>query len=466
MIDPRRRSLIRAGAALSLGAGAAVLAGGDARAQSAGFKALVCVFLRGGNDGLNMIPPADTAGHARYAAVRQGVAIARDQLVALDGLHGLHPALADLAPIWAEGKLAPVFNVGPLSRPLTLADYKAWRDDSDASKVPDKLFSHSDQQILWESAGTETVQLRGGWGGRLMEAVGGGQQAVSFGGASRFGSGVTMPELVLPGPGSQLDLQGIGSDAIGSARRAALMSLLGQPGVQTLHARYAGHQRDAIAKGSALGPVLSQAPRDGSPDVDNPDLSAAFGHLSGRFATGISRQLYQVAKMIRHRAALGGNRHLYLVSMGGFDHHGEQLGQHAALMGQLGAAIGAFWQSLKASAATDSVTLFTESDFGRTFKPNASGGTDHGWANQHLVIGGQVNGGRSHGQYPSLVVGGPDDAAANAWEEQGRWIPSISVAQYASTLIDWFAPGTDKTSILPTLASFPPSSRNVGFMTV
>ena len=168
--------------------------------------------------------------------------------------------------------------------------------------------------------------------------------------------------------------------------------------------------------------------------------------------------------MIRNHSAVGGARHLYLVSMGGFDHHGEQPDQHAALLGQLGAAIGAFWQSVKAGGFADAVTLFTESDFGRTFKPNASNGTDHGWANQHLVIGGRVKGGQTWGQYPSLVIGGPDDAAANRWEEQGRWIPSISVAQYASTLIDWFVPGTAKTAILPTLSQFPLASHDVGFM--
>ena len=112
-------------------------------------------------------------------------------------------------------------------------------------------------------------------------------------------------------------------------------------------------------------------------------------------------------------------------------------------------------------------TLFTESDFGRTFKPNASGGTDHAWGNQHFVVGGAVNGGRSFGRYPSLVVGGPDDAAVNQWEQQGRWIPGISVAQYAGKLIDWFNPGlADKSSILPTLAAFADDSQDLGFLRV
>ena len=461
-----RREFLKT-AVVPLAGGGSLLRAGSADAQAGGYRALVCLFLFGGNDGINSVPPVDTDGYARYAAVRRNLALPRGDIVQLDATHGLHPGLAPLKPIWDESRMALAFNVGPLSRPMTLAQYQEWRARNDHTLVPDKLFSHSDQQILWENAGSETVQLRGGWGGRLMEAVGGGQQAISFGGRSRFGAGRTLQELTLPGPGSSLELEGYWQGRQTSARRAALDALLADGGTQLLHQHYARSQREAIAKGTALGAVLSQEPANGQPDAANPELSAAFGHLAGDHAGPLCRQLYQVAKFIKHRGAVGGSRHLYFVSLGGFDHHGDQLRQHAALLAQLGAGVAAFWNALKAIGAQDMTTLFTESDFGRTFKPNASGGTDHAWGNQHFVVGGAVNGGRSFGRYPSLVVGGPDDAAVNQWEQQGRWIPGISVAQYAGKLIDWFNPGlADKSSILPTLAAFADDSQDLGFLRV
>lgn len=460
-----RREFLRT-AVVPLAAGCSLLRAGDADAQAGSYRALVCLFLFGGNDGINSVPPVDADGYARYSSVRRGLALPRGDIVQLDASYGLHPALAPLKPIWDEKRMALLFNVGPLSRPMTLAQYQDWRARSDHSLVPDKLFSHSDQQILWENAGSETVQLRGGWGGRLMEAVGGGQQAISFGGNSRFGAGRTLQELTLPGgPGSTLELEGYWEGRQTSARRAALDALLADSGTQLLHQHYARSQREAIAKGSALGAILAQAPANGQPDAANPEISAAFGHLAGAHAGPLCQQLYQVAKFIKHRGAVGGSRQLFFVSLGGFDHHGDQLRQQAALLGQLGTGLAAFWNALKAIGAQDMATLFTESDFGRTFKPNASGGTDHAWGNQHFVIGGAVNGGRGFGRYPSLVVGGPDDAAVNQWEQQGRWIPGIAVAQYAGKLIDWFNPGlVDKSAILPTLAAFAGDNQDLDFL--
>ncbi|MGD9895449.1 MAG: DUF1501 domain-containing protein, partial [Dehalococcoidia bacterium] len=281
----------------------------------------------------------------------------------------------------------------------------------------------------------------------------------------RFGNGRLVQELALPGPGTRLEVQGYFEGNQHSARRAALTTLLGDGGAQTLGARYAELQRDAIARSQSLGAVLAQAPAGGAADADNPEISEAFKHLTGDHASGISRQLYQVAKQIKQPGTVGGSRHLFFVSQGGYDHHEVQLGRHAELLAQLGHALAAFWTALKAIDAENQVTLFTESDFGRTLKPNASGGTDHAWGNQHFVMGGQVRGGRGYGSYPSLLIGGPDDAAVNQWEQQGRWIPNVSVAQYADKLIDWFQPGiANKSQILPTLPAFAGSAVDLAFM--
>ncbi len=460
-----RRRLLKGLLAAPAAAGASLWTANDARAQS-DYKALVCVFLVGGNDGINMLPPVAGSARTQYDNVRGSLALSSGQITALNATHGMHGSMAALKPIWDQGRMALIFNLGPLARPLTRAQYAEWRDQSDPTRMPQKLFSHSDQQILWENAGADAVTLRGGWGGRLMEVLNG-TQVISFGGNSRFGNGSLTRELVLPGPGSSLKLDGWFGDELSARRRAALLTLIGQGSNNELARRYAAFQLDALARSDVLGPLLAQGPNGGTPDTANGELSAAFGHLAGPLNHSLARQLYQVAKLIKNRGTVGGNRHVYLVTLSGFDTHGDQPSLHTALLGQVGGAIAAFHDAMTALGVGNQVTLFTESDFGRTFKPNASSGTDHGWGNQQIVVGGAVKGGRSYGTYPSLVLGGDDDAAVNQWEQQGRWIPSLSVAQYAATLIDWFQPGltsSQKAMVLPNLSNWPSAAQSIGFM--
>jgi uncharacterized protein (DUF1501 family) len=460
-----RRSLQAVPTLMTLGSGAALwTAAGPAQAQSTSYRALVCVFLYGGNDGLNMIPPLESAAYARYAAARGAVAIAQNQIIPLDATHGLHPNLSALQPAWAERKMALLFNVGPLARPLTLTDYLAWRELNDPARVPDALFSHSDQQQHWESASTSKA-VRTGWGARLIEAASGASPVISLAGSPRFGIGNVAQSLTLPGPGSPFGLNGYWSGAQPDARRLALDALIASGSQNVLQTAYSAVQRNAMQAAGNLSAILAQAPANGSADASNPELSAAFGHLSGAMNNPLARQLYQVAKLIKNRASVGGNRHLFFVSLGGFDHHENQLSRHAALMTTLGGALAAFYAATRAIGLQDSVTTFTESDFGRTLKANGSAGTDHAWGNQQLVIGGSVNGGASYGTYPSLQLGGPDDAGRNGWEHQGRWIPGVSVDQYAATLGKWFAPelgASGLDAVLPNLANF--ATRDLGFL--
>lgn len=458
-----RRRLLRSIGAAAIGHGASAYFSGAAHAQASSFRALVCVFLYGGNDGINTLPPVDTEGYNLYSGVRKSLALARADIVQLNATHGLHPALAPLKAIWDTGKLASVFNVGPLSRPLTQADYVAWRNLNDLSRVPASLFSHSDQQVLWENATPDTL-VRTGWGGRLLDAAGGAQSVISIAGNARFGEGSLRKALVLPTPGSDFGLSGVGTSRYDSARRVALESLMAANRPSALHQGYAGAQRDALAISASLGAILKQAPSNGAADAVNPEISAAFGNLAGVHDNGLSKQLYQVAKLLKNRGSLGGARQVYFVSLGGFDTHANQMTQHAKLMTQLGVAMAGFYRATQDLGIDNQVTLFTESDFGRTFKPNGAGGTDHAWGNEHFVMGGAVVGGRSYGTYPSLILGGPDDAAKDVWERQGRWIPSISVDQYAATLGSWLAPdlAASMTSIFPSLAQF--SERNLGFL--
>ena len=469
----RRRWLTRSGATLAgaLGAGTLgnlVLHGRPAHA--ADYKALVCIFLYGGNDGMNCIVPTD-ARHDQYAAVRRGLAIPKASLVPLAGVnYGLHPALGALGSVWAEGKLAPVFNVGPLFGPLTKAQYRSALANSEL--IPENLFSHSDQQTLWESATTSGVS-RTGWGGRAAETLATVNPVISVAGTARFGLSSMQTPLVLPGPGSTfgaLGLQASDTWAPLVARKAAIDALYTQAQDVALGDAYTEMQRNAFAMSARLGALVKTKPGDADASAV---IDAAFASItvSGRITTSIGNQLYQLAKLIAGNATVQGNRQLFFASMCGFDTHGNQAvsgspleGDHARLLQQLGDALGAFYNALKNLGLGNAVTTFTQSDFGRTFAPNNSSGTDHAWGNQQLVMGGAVRGGATYGTYPELVLGGANDVGVNTWEMHGRWIPTTSVDQYAATLLGWFGSTEAQLDlVLPNLRNYG-TARRLAFL--
>lgn len=467
-ILPRRRFLQR-GAALGGAAALATLGTGATRA--ADYKALVCVFLYGGNDGMNCVVPTDSTRHAAYAAVRGPLALPRANLVDLPGSdYGLHPALSALQPMWAAGQLAPVFNVGPLQRPLTKAEYLAAPDGADY--LPDSLFSHADQQILWECA-TADALTRTGWGGRGSATLGTVNPVISVGGNGRFGVEPLRSPLVVPGPGSVFGAYGLRPEELAwtpnRLRREAIDALYAQPQGSTLGDAYRAQQGIAFEISERLAALVAAMP--GS-TLSSPQIDAAFAPLivDGALTTPLAGQLYQVAKLVRANAIVQGSRQMFFAQQGGYDTHFDQIGgsvatgTHAALLKQLGDAMAAFQRAMDNLGMSGQVTLFTQSDFGRTFVPNSSRGTDHAWGNHQLVMGGAVRGGATYGQYPSLVVGGPDDVGVEAWELQGRWIPTSSVDQYAATLLGWFgADATQLDAVLPNLGNFG-ATRSLGFL--
>ena len=471
----RRRWLKTSGATLAGALGAGSLGSlmlGAKPAYAADYKALVCVFLYGGNDGLNTIVPTDTTRYNQYAAVRAGLALPKASLLSLAGTDfGLHPALAALAPVWAEGKLAPVFNVGPLFAPLTKAQFRAAAATSDL--VPDNLFSHSDQQVLWET-GTTDSQSRTGWGGRGSEALATTNPVISLGGNGRFGLESLRTPLVLPGPGATFGAYGtLPADltfAPNQLRKAALDSLYAQTQEIALASAQTQVQRDAFGMAQRLGAVVKTQPGDANASAA---INAGFASIiaNGKVTTGLGRQLYQVAKLVASNATVLGNRQMFFTELGGFDTHSGQLitgsqteGDHARLLKELGDALGAFHAAMKNLGLADAVTTFTQSDFGRTFKPNNSTGTDHAWGNQHLVLGGAVRGAATYGTYPELVLGGANDVGVESWELQGRWLPTTAVDQYAATLLGWFgASDAQLDTVLPNLKNFG-SARRLAFL--
>lgn len=477
---PARRRFLRQGT-LTLGALGALGAGlpmalgsGRARAAGGGYRALVCLHLDGGNDGHNTVVPTDNGRYAQYAAVRGTLALPQSQLLALTGTdYGLHPALAPLRPLWHSGRLAPVFNVGPLVQPLTKAQYRAVPANSPL--VPDNLLSHNDQQHLWASADMR-ADVVSGWGGRASDAVASRQPVISCAGNTRFGNAGIRQALVLPDPGNKFGVYELGReawrlrDAASVARASALRALYGQTQANPVTEALAQAQREAFDISALLGETVVAKPGD-LPQFAA--LDAAFAPLvqNGRIGSSLGRQLYQIAKMIAARELIGDGRQLFYAQMNRFDTHAHQVdredvltGLHADLLGELAQGVAAFDAAMQAIGLGDAVTLFTTSDFGRTFAPNLSLGTDHAWGNLQLVFGGGARGGSAYGQHPELTLGGPDDIGEQPWERQGRWLPTTSVAQYAATLLRWW--GLDEgqlTEVLPALAAFG-SARDVGFM--
>jgi len=461
----RRRWLLGSGATLASALGAGTLGNlllNAKPAYAADYKALVCIFLYGGNDGMNMIVPSDTARYNQYAGVRKGLAIPQASLTPLGGVsYGLHPSMAALGTAWSDGHLAPVFNVGPLAQPLTKAQYRAAAANS--STLPSSLFSHSDQQILWETGSSDSL-TRTGWGGRASETLATVNPVISVAGTARFGLSSLQTPLVLPGPGAVFGAYGLqASDTYAPqlARKAAIDALYAEAQEVALADAFTAAQRDAFAMSARLGALVKTSPGDADAVAV---IDAAFASITsaGKITSGLGNQLYQLAKLIAGNATVQGNRQLFFASMGGFDTHGNQVvtgsttqGEHARLLKELGDALAAFYAAIKALGLGSAVTTFTQSDFGRTFAPNNSTGTDHAWGNQHLVLGGAVKGGATYGSYPDLVLGGANDVGLDSWELQGRWIPTTAVDQYAATLLSWFgASETQLDAVLPNLKNF------------
>jgi uncharacterized protein (DUF1501 family) len=467
---PTRRDWLKrssAGLASALGMGSlGNLSLGMQSAQAAGdYKALVCVFLYGGNDGLNCIVPTDPARYQQYAQVRAGLALPSGSLKAMPGVnYGLHPSLAALSGAWAEGQLAPVFNVGPLTRPLSKAQYRSAAAIPGA--LPDNLFSHSDQQTLWE-VGTGTITTRTGWGGRASSVMRTNNPVISLAGSTRFGQSELQAAMVLPNaPGQVFGAFGMrASELVWTPqvlRKSALDALYAQPNDLALADAYATTQRNAFAVSERLGALIQTSPRGVGA---NAVIDAAFAPLiagENKIATHLGRQLYQVAKLIQGNAVVQSDKQIFFTEMHGFDTHANQAitgsafqGTHARLLKELGDALACFNTAMKNLGLGGAVTTFTQSDFGRTFLPNTSQGTDHGWGNHHLVMGGAVKGGTTYGVYPDLTLGGPDDVGTEIWERQGRWLPSSSVDQYGATLLGWLGASQPQLAeIFPNLGNF------------
>jgi len=411
---------------------------------SGDYRALVCIFLQGGSDGFSLFVPTANGEYQDYANSRKGLAVDRGNLLDLSTQSGpqmgIHSAAAPLQSLFNDGKLAMISNVGNLIEPTTLQQYK---DKSVA--LPSQLFSHSDQEIQWQQQqgrgrGTE------GWGAIAADYFSEYQQrdyltSISLAGSNYWQAGYGQRPFTMKESGV---LEYTGLDATNDwerVRAEAFNRVMQQPQSNIHAAAFADIQNRARNVTAELGAVLE---KNSALILDQPEENT------------LSAKLSMVAQLIAARDQLGLRRQIFYVRMKGFDVHDSQNQRNAELFTELADGMSFFQNTLDQIGMTDQVTTFTASDFGRTLTSNGDG-TDHGWGNHMMVMGGGVNGGQIYGDLPSMAVEGPDAV------HNGRILPQQSASQYAATLLRWAGLQESQLNhVLPNLANF--NSHDLGFM--
>jgi uncharacterized protein (DUF1501 family) len=475
-----RREFIRQAACAAVGTAALTSAIKDLRFMNAAvaqsnisdYKALVCLFLSGGNDSNNLIIPTITSEYNNYAAIRTPIlALPQSSLLPLSPLnsdghsYGLHPCCPELQTLFGEGKLAVLFNTGTLVFPMTRAQYQAG-----ILTRPPQLFSHADQVTQWQTSIPDQSSSTG-WGGRCADLLTSVQPAapislsVSVVGANTFEVGNVVSQYSVSTAGA-ISLAGLTG-----ARLNAVTNILGLSYPNMQAQAYANIAEHTINTGTLLNNAIAAT---GDPYWTVPFPRNIVTPTSGlSFNSVLGPQLKMIARLIEagHRSAAAGGfgmrRQIFFCGTGGYDLHSGQTtvsggvpdatrGAHANLLAEVSQSLLAFQRAMEQLGLSSNVTTFTGSDFGRTFPSNGQG-SDHGWGSHHLILGGAVKGQRTYGTFPTLAVNGPDDT------NTGRWIPTTAIDQYFATIASWFGvDNSNLSTVFPNLGRF--ATPNLGFV--
>jgi len=467
----RRAFLRRSGQLAMTGAGLPIALNLAAMGEAAAFdatdyKALVCVFMFGGNDYSHMVVPFDDPNYNLYNTIRGGgganqaaggIALSKASLLntrlvptvaPIDNVAGtgtreyaFHPSMTGLAGLFNAGKAAVQLNVGPLVVPLTKAQFST--GNRATYPVPPQLFSHNDQQSLWQSSSPEGSTV--GWGGNmgdlaLADNSGSLFTCMSVSGNAVFLSGdsamqyqVTTNGAIKIRPATQAG--SFVTEAVRSRLNAMVQVTNSNNKIENEYNKVTARAlqyESQVTKALALNSTLPNFP-------------------SGNFGD----QLKTVARLIKGRSEMGSlKRQVFFVSLGGFDLHDGLLAQGAVNMDRVSAGMTAFYNEMVNQGLGDKVTAFTASDFGRTLSSNGDG-TDHGWGSHHIVVGGAVKGAAFYGTPPPVSVGSTT-APVDQWHlGQGRLLPTTSVDQYAATMAKWFGVAdSEMAGVLPKIGNF------------
>lgn len=452
-----------------------------AQSNISSYKALVCIFLQGGNDSNNLIIPTIQSQYNNYANIRTPVlAIPQSAVLGVTSLnpdgntYGLHPSCPELQTLFGEGKLALLFNTGTLVYPITRVQYL-----SGSVKQPPQLFSHADQQTQWQTSIPDQPPTTG-WGGRVADLLNSVQPnapislMVTLAGANTFEVGNIVAQYSVSTSGAvSLTLPTTPSGGASTNRLPTLMNILGLPYTNLQAQAYASVAEQAINTGALLNNAISNT---ASATFWSNSFPAKITPPEGgtTFTSTLSPQLEMVARLIAagstpvNKGGFGMLRQIFFVQVGGYDLHTGQTnysanspsavlqGAHTNLLAELSQSMYAFQRAMEQLGLSNNVTSFTCSDFSRTFPSNGQG-SDHGWGSHHLILGGAVNGQRTYGQFPVQTINGPNDTST------GRWIPTTAIDQYFATLASWFGIDPDNlATVFPNLSRFP--SSNLGFV--
>ena len=423
------------------------------------YRALVMVFLNGGNDGNNMFLDLNQLTTYNNARSTAGLAIGNFLAVspATGGSFGFHPNMPEMQNLFNQGKLAMLCNNGPLVEPLTRTTYQ-----NGTGKKPLQLFSHSDQVGLFQTSIANSVSQTG-WGGRLADKTHGLNGSatfpnnVSIAGVNLYLTGVDTRQLAVADSNTPLGNVLVLSNAPGAGASDISSRLTAFNQLRSLDHEFKLIKAASDTRSSAIQ-------TDNALSAVNPTLTTVFPTT-----TSLGRQLKQVALLIKAStdgsAGINMKRQIFFTQIGGFDTHSAQIGGQGNLLTQVSQAINAFFLAMGELGLQDKVTLFTMSDFSRTMQPAGSGaavGSDHAWGNNHIIVGGSVLGNAVYGTYPNLTPGGPDDTDGGS-SPRGRWIPTTSVEQYAATLATWYGlSSVDLSAVFPLIGRF--ATPNLGFL--